>query len=321
MAKRDYYEVLGVAKNASEDDLKKSYRKLAMKYHPDRNKGRKDAETRFKEAKEAYEMLSDKDKRAAYDRFGHAGIDPSMAGTGGAGAGAGGFDFNEIFRQSRGGQAPGGGFHFEGSPEDLFEGLFGGARGSRRGAAPRTHQGADIAYRMNVSLEQAASGFETMITVPGEGGTGERTLEVKIPAGIRDGQKVRVAGRGQPGHDGGPAGDLLVQIHIEPHAGFEREGDDLVTRVTISQPTAALGGEIDVPTLDARVTMTIPAGTQPGRRFRLRGKGMPTMKSGSHGDLYVQVQVETPVHLTAEQKELYRRLDASLKGGGPTHGT
>jgi len=174
---------------------------------------------------------------------------------------------------------------------------------------------------MNVSLEQAARGFETMINVPGEGGSGERTLEVKIPAGIRDGQKVRVAGRGQPGSEGGPAGDLLVQIHIEPHARFEREGDDLVTRATISQPTAALGGEIDVPTLDSQVTMTIPAGTQPGRRLRLRGKGMPAMKSGSHGDLYVQVQVETPVHLTSEQKELYRQLDASLKGGGPRHGT
>jgi len=324
MSKRDFYEILGVPKGASEEDIKKAYRKLAMKYHPDRNKGRKDAETRFKEAKEAYEMLSDKDKRAAYDRFGHAGVDPSMAGAGAAGGGAGGFDFNEVFRQSRGGPSPGGGFegfHFEGNPEDLFEGLFGGARGGRRGAAPRSRQGADIAYRMNVSLEQAARGFETMITVPGEAGTGERTLEVKIPAGIRDGQKVRVAGRGHPGHEGGPAGDLLVQIHVEPHPRFEREGDDLVTRVTISQPTAALGGETDVPTLDGHVTMTIPAGTQPGRRLRLRGKGMPAMKSGSHGDLYVQVQVETPVHLTAEQKELYRRLDAALKGGGPTHGT
>jgi molecular chaperone DnaJ len=318
MSKRDFYEILGVPRGASEEDIKKAYRKLAMKYHPDRNKGRKDAESRFKEAKEAYEMLSDKDKRAAYDRFGHAGVDPSMAGA--AGAGAGGFDFNEVFRQSRGGQAPGGGFHFEGNPEDLFEGLFGGARGGRRQSAPRSHKGADVGYRMNVSLEQAAHGFETMITVPGEDADGTRTLEVKIPAGIRDGQKVRVAGRGHAGQHGGPAGDVLVQIHIEPHPHFEREGDDLVTRATISQPTAALGGEIEVTTLDGRVTMTIPPGTQPGRRFRLRGKGIKGMKSGEFGDLYVQVQVDTPTHLTAEQKELYRQLDATLKRSGPSQG-
>ena len=169
---------------------------------------------------------------------------------------------------------------------------------------------------MNVSLEQAAHGFETMITVPGEDGAESRTLEVKIPAGIRDGQKVRVAGRGHAGQHGGPAGDVLVQIHIEPHPRFEREGDDLVTRATISQPMAALGGEIEVTTLDGHVTMTLPPGTQPGRRFRLRGKGIKGMKSGEFGDLYVQVQVETPTHLTAEQKELYRQLDATLKRSG-----
>jgi len=325
MSKRDFYEILGVAKGASEADIKKAYRKLAMKYHPDRNKGRKDAEARFKEAKEAYEALSDKDKRAAYDRFGHAGIDPSMAAGAGAGGGAGGFDFNEMFRQSRArGGAPGGGgfegFQFEGNPEDLFEGLFGGAAGGRRGAS-RTRKGADLAYRMNISLEQAAHGFETMISVPGEGGEAH-TLEVKIPAGIRDGQKVRLAGRGQPGQQGGPAGDVLVEIHIDQHPRFEREGDDLVTRATITQPQAALGGEIEVPTLDGHVTMTVPAGTQPGRRFRLRGKGVKGMKSGEFGDLYVQVQVETPTHLTAEQQALYRQLDATLKKrSGPSHGS
>ena len=321
MSKRDFYEILGVPKGASEQDIKKAYRKLAMKYHPDRNKGRKDAESRFKEAKEAYEALSDKEKRAAYDRFGHAGIDPSMAGA--AGGGAGGFDFNEMFRQSRAsGAAPGGGFQgfqFEGNPEDLFEGLFGGATGGGRRGAPRSRKGADVGYRMNVSLEQAARGFETMLTVPAEDDAGTRTLEVKIPAGIRSGQKVRVAGRGHAGHQGGPAGDVLVEIHIEPHPSFEREGDDLVTRATISQPQAALGGEIDVNTLDGRVTMTIPPGTQPGRRFRLRGKGVKGMKSGEFGDLYVQVQVETPTHLTAEQQALYRQLDATLKRSGPSH--
>jgi molecular chaperone DnaJ len=321
MSKRDFYEILGVPKGASDDEIKKAYRKLAMKYHPDRNKGRKDAETRFKEAKEAYEVLSDKDKRAAYDRFGHAGVDPSMAQAA-AGAGAGGFDFGEMFRHARG--APGGGggggfegFQFEGAPEDLFEGLFGGGRGGRR--APRTRKGADVAYRMTVSLEQAVRGFETHISVPGDDGE-SRTLEVKIPAGIRDGQKVRIAGRGHPGHEGGPAGDVLVEIHIEPHSRFEREGDDLVTRATISQPQAALGGEVEVATLDGPVTMTIPPGTQPGRRFRLRGKGVKGMKSGEFGDLYVVVQVETPTHLTAEQQALYRQLDASMKRSGPSRG-
>jgi molecular chaperone DnaJ len=326
MSKRDFYEVLGVARGASDDDVKKAYRKLAMKYHPDRNKGRKDAETRFKEAKEAYEILSDKEKRAAYDRFGHAGVDPSMAAGAGAGAGAGGagFDFNEMFRQARSqrgggagaGGAPGGGFegfHFEGDPSEIFEGLFGG--GTRR-AASRPRKGADLTYLMNISLEQSAKGFETMISVPADDGS-TRTLEVKIPAGIRDGQKVRIAGQGHAGANGAPPGDVLVQIAIDAHPRFEREGDDLVTRVTISQPKAALGGEIDVATLDGHVAMTLPPGTQPGRRFRLRGKGIRGMKSGEPGDLYVQVQVETPTQLTAEQQALYRQLEASLAGRAP----
>jgi molecular chaperone DnaJ len=331
MSKRDFYEVLGVARGASDEDIKKAYRKLAMKYHPDRNKGRKDAETRFKEAKEAYEILSDKDKRAAYDRFGHAGVDPSMAaGAAGAHAGAGGagFDFNEMFRQARarggagagasagpGGAGAGGGFEgfqFEGDPSEIFEGLFGGAR--RTSNRPR--KGADLTYLMNISLEQSAHGFETMISVPGDDGS-TRTLEVKIPAGIRDGQKVRIAGQGHGGANGGPPGDVLVQIAIDAHPRFEREGDDLVARVTISQPKAALGGEIDVATLDGHVAMTIPPGTQPGRRFRLRGKGIQGMKGGAPGDLYVQVQVETPTQLTAEQQALYRQLEASLASRGP----
>jgi molecular chaperone DnaJ len=318
MSKRDFYEVLGLPKGASDDEIKKAYRKLAMKYHPDRNKGRKDAEARFKEAKEAYEVLSDKDKRAAYDRFGHAGVDPSMA-AGASGGGAGGFDFNEMFRQarSRGGPAPGAGaegFHFEGNPEDLFEGLFGGAMGGRRGA-PRPRKGADVHYRMSITLEQAAHGVETRIAVPGADGTSQM-LDVRIPAGIRDGQKVRLAGKGHPGQQGAAAGDVLVEIHLEPHARFEREGDDLVTRVTISQPQAALGCEIEVGTLDGHVTMTIPPGTQPGRRFRLRGKGVRGMKSGEPGDLYVQVQVATPTQLSAEQQALYRQLAATLDRGG-----
>jgi len=327
MSKRDFYEILGVSKGASDEEIKKAYRKLAMKHHPDRNKGRKDAEAHFKEAKEAYEVLSDKEKRAAYDRFGHAGVDPSMAAGAGAGAGAG-FDFNEVFRQARsrrgsGAGSPGGegaenfeGFQFEGNPEDIFEGLFGG--GGRRASRPR--QGADLTYRMNISLEQSAHGAETMITVPGEDGH-SHTLEVKIPAGIREGQKIRLAGRGRPGHSGGPPGDVLVEIHIDSHPRFEREGDNLVTRATISQPQAALGAEIEVSTLDGHVTMTIPPGTQPGRRFRLRGKGVKGMKSGEFGDLFVQVQVETPTHLNSEQQSLYRQLEASLKNGAPSRST
>ena len=171
---------------------------------------------------------------------------------------------------------------------------------------------------MNIPLEQSAHGGETVITVPGNDGAGQ-TLEVKIPAGIREGQKIRLVGRGQPGLAGGPAGDVLVEIHLDPHPRFEREGDDLVTRATISQTQAALGDEIEVSTLDGHVNMKIPPGTQPGRRFRLRGKGVKGMKSGEFGDLYVQVQVETPTHLTAEQQALYRQLDASLKRGGPSH--
>jgi molecular chaperone DnaJ len=324
MSKRDFYEILGVPKGASDDEIRKAYRKLAMKHHPDRNKGRKDAETRFKEAKEAYEVLSDTQKRAAYDRFGHAGVDPSMAAGAAAGAGRG-FDFSEMFRQARGragGTGSTGGdfkeFHFEGNPEDVFEGLFGGAGGGGR-RAPRAQRGADLLYRMNITLEQSAQGVETHIAVPGEAGE-SRTLEVKIPAGIRDGQKVRIAGKGHPGAQGGPSGDVLVEIHIEPHPRFEREGDDLVTRATISQPQAALGGEVEVATLDGPVTMTIPPGTQPGRRFRLRGKGVKGMKSGEFGDLYVQVQVETPTRLTTEQQALYRQLEASLGRSGPSRG-
>ncbi len=222
-------------------------------------------------------MLSDKEKRAAYDRFGHAGIDPSMAAGAGAGAGAG-FDFNEVFRQarSRGGPADGGfeEFHFEGDPGDIFEGLFGGAGGGRRGT-PRPRKGADLTYRMNIPLEQSAHGGETVITVPGNDGA-TQTLEVKIPAGIREGQKIRLVGRGQPGLAGGPAGDVLVEIHLDPHPRFEREGDDLVTRATISQPQAALGDEIEVGTLDGHVNDEDSAG-------HAAGAPLPPARQGREG--------------------------------------
>lgn len=367
MAKRDYYEVLGVAKNASDDEIKKAYRKLAMKYHPDRNPDSKDAEEHFKEAKEAYEMLMDTQKRAAYDQYGHAGVDPNMGGMGGMGGaqGFGGFAdaFGDIF-------------------SDIFGQAAGGARGARGGGGPQAYRGADLRYSMEITLEQAAHGYDTQIRVPGwstcetchgsgakpgtkpetcpachgsgtirlsQGffsvqqtcpkchgsgsylpdpctachGTGKvketKTLEVKIPAGIDDGMRIRSAGDGEPGLNGGPAGDLYVEVHIKPHAVFEREGDDLHCQMPIAFTTTALGGDIEVPTLAGRVTFTVPEGTQSGKTFRLRGKGIKGLRSSIAGDLYVHVQVETPVKLTDEQRDLLKRFDKSLKEGGARH--
>jgi molecular chaperone DnaJ len=358
MAKRDYYEVLGVAKNASDDELKKAYRKLAMKYHPDRNPDNKESEDKFKEVKEAYEILSDSQKREAYDRFGHAGVDPNSgmgAGPGGfGGAGAGGF--SDVFG-------------------DIFGDIFGGARqgGGGRGGV---YRGADLRYAMEISLEQAARGYTTEIRVPswdrcetchgsgakpgtqpktcgtcnGQGavrvqqgffsiqqgcptcrGTGKvipepcqtcdgagrvkktKTLEVKIPAGIDDGMRIRSAGNGEPGVNGGPPGDLYVEIRVREHPMFQREGDDLHCEVPVAITTAILGGRIEVPTLDGRAEIDIPEGTQSGKQFRLRGKGIKGLRANYPGDLYVHVAVETPVRLTEHQKKLLRELDASLK--------
>jgi molecular chaperone DnaJ len=360
MAKRDYYEVLGVAKNASDDDIKKAYRKLAMKYHPDRNEGNKDAEEHFKEAKEAYEMLSDEQKRAAYDRFGHAGVDPNMGGGGQQGFGG----FAEAFG-------------------DIFGEVFGGARGGRGGAGgPQMYRGADLKYSMEITLEQAAAGFDTQIRVPswescdtchgsgakpgtqprtcttcnGNGavrmtqgffsiqqtcpqchGTGkiipdpctacsgvgrirkQKTLEVKIPAGIDDNMRIRSSGNGEPGVNGGPPGDLYVEIHVKAHPVFERDGDDLHCQVPISFTTAALGGEIDVPTLTGKGTIDIPEGTQHGKTFRLRGKGVTGVRSGYPGDLYCHIAIETPVKLSDRQKELLRQFEESITEGGSKH--
>jgi len=355
MAKRDYYEVLGVAKNASEDDLKKAYRKLAMKYHPDRNPNSKDAEEKFKEAKEAYEVLSEPSKREAYDRFGHAGVDPSAGGFGGAG-GPGGFGgFSDVFG-------------------DIFGDIFGAAAGARGGRS-NVYRGADLRYSMEVTLEQAAAGYTTEIRVPswescetchgsgakpgtkpkacntcgGQGsvriqqgffsiqqtcptchGSGKvipdpcatcdgvgrvkktKTLEVRIPAGIDDGMRIRSAGNGEPGINGGPAGDLYVEIHVREHPVFQREGDDLHCEIPISMVTAALGGKVEVPTLAGRAEIDLPEGTQTGKTFRLRGKGIKGVRSSYPGDLYAHVQVETPVRLTEKQKKLLRDLEASL---------
>lgn len=368
MAKRDYYEVLGVAKNASEEDIKKAYRKLAMKYHPDRNQGEgsKEAEERFKEAKEAYEMLSDGQKRAAYDQYGHAGVDPNAGGfRGGPGAeGFGGFAeaFGDIFG-------------------DLFGGGAGGG-GGRRGGGQQVYRGSDLSYAMEITLEEAARGKETQIRIPswescetcngsgakpgtsaktcgacsGSGtvhmrqgffsiqqtcphchGTGKiipepcttcngagkikktKTLEVKIPAGINEGMRIRSAGNGEPGVNGGPSGDLYIEIRIKQHDIFERDGDDLHCTMPVSMTTAALGGTIEVPTLGGKAEIELPEGSQHGKTFRLRGKGIKGVRSSYPGDLYCHISVETPVKLTEHQRKLLKELDKSFRDGGDRH--
>ncbi|NSL54822.1 molecular chaperone DnaJ [Uliginosibacterium aquaticum] len=359
MAKRDYYEVLGVARDASDDDIKKAYRKLAMKHHPDRNPDDKGAEEKFKEAKEAYEMLSDSQKRGAYDRYGHAGVDQSAGHGGFGGAGQ---DFGDAF----------GG---------IFDEIFGGGRGGGGGGA-RVYRGGDLRYNLEVSLEEAARGVEKTIRIPVQeecgtckgsgakpgtqpktcgtcGGAGQvrmqqgffsiqqtcpkchgsgrvitdpcgdchgagrvkkqKTLEVKIPAGIDSGMRLRHAGFGEPGVNGGPPGDLFVEIHIKQHAVFERDGDDLHCEMPISFVTAAIGGEIEIPTLDGAAAIKIPAETQTGKVFRLRGKGIKNVRSGYHGDLHCHVVIETPVKLNERQKELLREFESICKDGGDSH--
>ncbi len=365
MAKRDYYETLGVPKNASEEEIKKAYRKLAMKHHPDRNQGdaAKAAEAKFKEAKEAYEMLSDAQKRAAYDQYGHAGVDPNMRGPGGPGAeGFGGF--SDAFG-------------------DIFGDIFGGQRGAGGGrGGKQVFRGSDLSYAMEISLEEAAHGKEAQIRIPtwdacetchgtgakpgtqaktcstcnGAGavqmrqgffsvqqtcptcrGSGKfitdpcnschgqgkvkknKTLEVKIPAGIDDGMRIRSAGNGEPGTNGGPPGDLFIEIRLKKHDIFERDGDDLHCQVPISFTTAALGGEIEVPTLAGKAAIDIPEGTQAGKQFRLRGKGVKGVRSSYPGDLYCHISVETPVKLTEHQRKLLKEFDDSIRKGGVKH--
>lgn len=352
--KRDYYEVLEVARNASEAEIKKSYRRLAMKYHPDRNPDNKDSEAHFKEAKEAYEILSDSRKRAAYDQFGHAGIDPSMGG------GPQGFDIGDIF----------------GDIGDIFGDIFGGARGGR------TQRGSDLIYNLELTLDEAVHGKHVQIKVPtsvtcqpckGSGakpGTGpvscktcngvgqvrvqhgfftvqqtcpnchgrgnviqnpcpncrgqgrvqqQKTLSVKIPAGIDNGDRIRLSGEGEAGAQGATSGDLYVQVHVKPHAIFARDASDLHCEVPIDFSIAALGGEIEVPTLDGKVSLKIPTETQSGKQFRLRGKGVPSARTGRTGDLFCRVVVETPVKLSHEQKELLQKFADSLKSENDKH--
>jgi molecular chaperone DnaJ len=345
MAKRDYYEVLGVARGASDADIKAAFRKLAMQHHPDRNPGDKDCEHRFKECNEAYEVLKDAEKRAAYDRFGHAAFEQ------GGGAGFGG-DFGSAFA-------------------DIFEGIFG--MGGGRGRGSGRERGADLRYNMEISLEEAFVGKTAQIRIPtpvtceacsgtgaksgskpktcptcgGQGkirhsqgfftlertcvacqgrgqvidnpcpscsGAGrvsrERTLSVNIPAGVEDGTRIRLSGEGEAGVRGGPAGDLYIFLSLASHPFFQRDGADLHCRVPVSMVTAALGGEFEVPTIEgAKTRVKIPEGTQSGRRFRLQSKGMPVLRSRQTGDMYVQIVVETPQSLTKRQKELLAEFE------------
>jgi molecular chaperone DnaJ len=359
MAKRDYYDILGVQKNASEAEIKKAYRRLAMKHHPDRNTGDKSAaaEQSFKEAKEAYEVLSDAQKRAAYDQFGHAGVDPSMGG--GQGFGAGG-SFSDIFG-------------------DIFGDMFGGGRGA---GGSRVQRGADLRYNLDLSLEDAVAGTSVKIDVPtwascnSCGGSGARkgsspktcgtcqgagqvrmqqgffsvqqtcptcrgrgtviddpcpscrgqgrvqenkTLSVKVPPGVDTGDRIRLQGEGEAGDHGGPPGDLYVQVHVREHPIFTREDSHLFCEVPIAFTTAALGGELEVPTLDGKVKLKIPESTQTGKMFRMRGKGVKPVRGGPQGDLICRVVVETPVKLTDQQRGLLQQLEDSLKGGGSKH--
>ena len=361
MAKRDYYETLGVVKNASDEDIKKAYRKLAMKHHPDRNQGdaSKVAEEKFKEGKEAYEMLSDAQKRAAYDQYGHAGVDPNRGGGGADGYGG----FAEAFG-------------------DIFGDMFGQQRGRAGAGGRQVFRGSDLSYAMEITLEEAAKGKDAQIRIPswdncetckGSGakpgtqvktcgtcsgagtvqmrqgffsvqqtcptcrGAGkvtpepclacsgqgrikrQKTLEVKIPVGIDGGMRIRSVGNGEPGTNGGPPGDLYIEIRIKKHDIFERDGDDLHCSVPISMVTASLGGEIEVPTLAGKAAIDIPEGTQSGKQFRLRGKGIKGVRASYPGDLYCHISVETPVKLSEHQRKLMRELDDSFKKGGSKH--
>lgn len=371
MAKRDFYEVLGVGKSADEKDLKAAYRKLAKQYHPDANPGDKTAEAKFKEINEAYDVLKDPQKKAAYDRFGHQAFENGMGG-GRGGPGGAGF-----------------GPEFNSSMSDIFEDLFGDFMGgggrTRRGGGGRggtgAARGADLRYNMEISLTEAFTGKTAQIRVPSSvscdtcsgsgakpgsapktcatcggqgavrsqsgfftvertcptcqgrgqvisdpctacGGQGrvtkERTLSVNIPAGVEDGTRIRLASEGEAGLRGGPSGDLYIFLSVRPHEFFQRDGADLFCKVPVSMTAAAMGGEIEVPTIDGKkARVTIPEGTQTGKQFRLKNKGMPVLRSSQTGDMYIQVAVETPVNLTRRQRELLKEFEKEARNNSP----
>ena len=371
MAKRDYYEVLGVTRTATETEIKKAFRKKAMELHPDRNQDNPHAETKFKEVNEAYDVLKDGNKKAAYDRYGHAAFE-----NGSAGPGAGGF------------RGAGANADFASAFSDVFDDLFGdfmgGGGGARARGGQRASRGSDLRYNLRLSLEEAFRGKQATVTVPGsvvcevchgtgaEGGAEpatcptcsgmgkvraqqgfftvertcptcqrrgqiiknpcgscagagrvrkDRTLNVNIPAGVETGTRIRLAGEGDAGLRGGPAGDLYIFIEVADHAIFERDNQNLFCRIPVSMTTAALGGEIEAPTLDGgRTRVKVPAGVQTGKQLRLRGKGMPALRGAGHGDLYIELRVETPVNLSHRQKELLKEFDEAGKDNSPeTH--
>ncbi len=367
MSKKDYYELLGVSKAASADELKKAYRKLAMKYHPDKNPGDKEAEKKFKEINEAYEVLKDPDKKAAYDRYGHAAFEQGMGGGGGfnpGGFGAGGFDFT----------GAGFGSHFS----DIIDEVFGGFGGGSQRSGQSSQRGNDIRYNLEITLEEAFRGITKNIrfhvpsacspckgsgseggssattckTCQGRGklrfqqgfftvertcsacggagstidkpcktcsGSGrvrkEKNLEVKIPGGVDEGTRIRLSGEGEAGLRGGPHGDLYVFVHVKSHRFFKRDEHDIHCKVPIPMTKAALGGEVEVPSIDgSAVNIKIPSGTQGGHQFRLKGKGMSILRSQSRGDMYIEAVVETPMNLSKKQKELLEQFEKESKG-------
>ena len=356
MAQADYYEVLGVSKSASDSEIKTAHRRKAMKLHPDRNPDDPNAEANFKQVQEAFDILKDPQKRAAYDQFGHAGVDGS-AGQGGFGGGGGGFG-------------------------DIFDEIFGGGRGGRGGGGSRAFRGNDLQYNLDLDLEQAVFGTTVDIRIPalrsckpcngsgaksgttpetcgtchgqgqvriqqgffavqqdcpncqgkgkvvkdpcntchGQGRVEEsKTLEVKIPMGVDTGDRIRLSGEGEGGVNGGPAGDLYVQMELKPHNIFTRDGSDLRCTIPVRFSMTALGGEVEVPTLNGKVNLKIPAGSQSGKVFRMRGKGVKSVRDAFEGDLFCKIQVETPVNLTKEQKVLLRELDNTLIEGSAKH--
>ncbi|MCM2561923.1 molecular chaperone DnaJ [Lutimaribacter sp. EGI FJ00015] len=367
MAKRDFYDVLGISKGATPEEIKKAYRKKAKELHPDRNADNPDAEAQFKEANEAYEILKDAEKKAAYDRFGHAAFEGGMGGGGG------------------GARPGGGGFHGQGdfasAFSDIFDDLFGMGGGGAAGGRQRAARGADLRYNLRVTLEEAYKGLQKTINVPtsvacdacsGSGAEGgaepttcptcsgmgkvraqqgfftiertcptcgglgqtiknpckvcggqgrvekDRALSVNIPAGVETGTRIRLAGEGEAGMRGGPSGDLYIFIDVAPHDIFERDGTNLFCRVPVSMTSAALGGDIEVPTIDGgRSRVKIPAGSQSGRQMRLRGKGMPALRGGGYGDMFIELAVETPVNLTSRQKEMLREFEALSEDNNP----